>query len=71
MLSEAILHSVLKGGVVDSFGDHRIAMSAAIAATVCSEPVIIKNADAVEKSYPDFFKDYQKLGGIIDVITLE
>mgnify|MGYP002525202332 FL=1 len=67
----SILHSVLKGGVVDSFGDHRIAMSAAIAATVCSEPVIIKNADAVEKSYPDFFKDYQKLGGIIDVITLE
>lgn len=67
----SISHSVLKGGVVDSFGDHRIAMSAAIAATICSEPVIIKNADAVEKSYPDFFKDYQKLGGIINVITLE
>lgn len=64
-------HAVLKGGVTDSFGDHRIAMSAAIAATVCTEPVIIKNAEAVEKSYPDFFKDYQNLGGIIDVITME
>lgn len=67
----SILHSILKGGTVDSYGDHRIAMSAAIAATICTEPVIIKNANAVEKSYPDFFKDYQKLGGIINVFTLE
>lgn len=66
-----IKHSILKGGITDSFGDHRIAMSAAIAATICSEPVIIKNADSVEKSYPSFFKDYQKLGGIINVFTME
>ncbi|MDE6103546.1 MAG: 3-phosphoshikimate 1-carboxyvinyltransferase [Oscillospiraceae bacterium] len=66
-----IKHSKLKGGITDSFGDHRIAMSAAIAATICSEPVIIKNADSVEKSYPSFFKDYQKLGGIINVFTME
>lgn len=66
-----IKHSKLKGGITDSFGDHRIAMSAAIAATICSEPVIIKNADSVEKSYPSFFKDYQNLGGIINVFTVE
>lgn len=66
-----IKHSKLHGGTTDSFGDHRIAMSAAIAATICSEPVIIKNADSVEKSYPNFFKDYQKLGGIINVFTME
>ncbi len=42
----------LCGGSIDSCGDHRIAMCAAIAATICQEPVIIKNADSVEKSYP-------------------
>ncbi len=66
-----INHSVLTGGTVDSCGDHRIAMSTAIAATVCSQPVIIKNAESIEKSYPDFFKDYVNLGGKTDVITLE
>jgi len=66
-----ITNSVLTGGVVDSCGDHRIAMSAAIAATMCQKEVIIKNADSVEKSYPDFFEDYKKLGGFVDVITLE
>lgn len=66
-----ITNSVLTGGFVDSCGDHRIAMSAAIAATICQKEVIIKNADSVEKSYPDFFEDYKKLGGFVDVITLE
>lgn len=61
----------LCGGSIDSCGDHRIAMCAAIAATICQEPVIIKNADSVEKSYPDFFRDYQNLGGIANVITVE
>lgn len=66
-----IEHATLKGGVVDSAGDHRIAMSAAIAATICSEPVIIKNAESVEKSYPDFFEDYINLGGTVNGIILE
>lgn len=66
-----IENATLKGGIADSVGDHRIAMSAAIAATICSEPVIIKNAESVEKSYPDFFKDYINLGGTANVIILE
>ncbi|HYE09695.1 MAG TPA: 3-phosphoshikimate 1-carboxyvinyltransferase [Patescibacteria group bacterium] len=53
----------LAGGHVDSWGDHRIAMALAIAATKCSEPVIIHNSKAVNKSYPNFFEDYNKLGG--------
>ena len=61
----------LCGGTIDSCGDHRIAMCAAIAATICQEPVIIKNADSVEKSYPEFFRDYINLGGIANVITVE
>lgn len=62
---------IFHGGVVDSFGDHRIVMSAAIAATRCDGDIIIKGAEAVEKSYPDFFKDYTSLGGKVNVITLE
>ena len=48
---------------MDSFGDHRIAMMAAIASTVCENPVKIKNAEAVNKSYPGFFEDFASLGG--------
>ena len=53
----------LTGGIVNSHNDHRIAMAAAIAATVCSEPVTILGADAVNKSYPSFWNEYRKLGG--------
>lgn len=55
----------LKGGVVDSWNDHRIAMAMAIASIRCTEPVIIKNSTAVNKSYPDFWRDFEKVGGII------
>jgi len=53
----------LTGGIVNSHKDHRIAMAAGIAATVCSEPVTILGADAVNKSYPSFWNEYCKLGG--------
>lgn len=53
----------VQGGIVDSANDHRIAMSAAIAATVASGPVTILNAQCVTKSYPAFWEDYRKLGG--------
>ena len=58
-----IHRSALQGGIVDSHNDHRIAMAAAIAATVCSEPVTILGAEAVNKSYPKFWDEYKKLGG--------
>jgi len=51
----------LTGGVVSSWGDHRIAMSAAIAAVLCAQPVIIQGAEAVEKSYPTFFEERRRL----------
>lgn len=61
----------MTGGTVESYGDHRIAMAAAVAATGTSGGVVIKGAEAVEKSYPDFFKDYKNLGGVFDVISVE
>jgi len=55
----------LDGGTVDSVNDHRIAMSAAVAAIVCKNAVTIIDAESVNKSYPAFFEDYKKLGGIV------
>ena len=52
----------LSGGTVSSFNDHRIAMSAAVASVVCVGSVTIKDAEAVNKSYPDFWTDIKKLG---------
>lgn len=60
----------LNGGVVDSHNDHRIAMSAAVAAIRCSAPVTILGAECVAKSYPQFFEDYKRAGGIADVVNL-
>ena len=59
------------GGEVDSFNDHRIAMSMAISAIKCKKELKILNASCVEKSYPNFFEEYKKLGGEINVINLE
>ena len=53
----------LVGGSVDAVNDHRIAMSTAIAATVCTEPVTIFGAECVKKSYPQFWEEYSRLGG--------
>ncbi len=51
----------LTGGTVDACNDHRIAMSAAIAATVCAQPVTVLGAECVKKSYPGFWEEYRRL----------
>lgn len=51
----------LFGGVVDSFNDHRIVMSASVASSVTKDKVIINNSEAVQKSYPAFFNDLDSL----------
>ena len=53
----------LTGGTVDALNDHRIAMAAAIAATVCLQDVTILGAECVKKSYPRFWEEYARLGG--------
>lgn len=58
-----VLGTGLRGGTVDAKNDHRIAMSSAIAATVCSGKVTILGAQCVEKSYPQFWEVYKELGG--------
>lgn len=56
-----------KGGTVDGCNDHRIVMSAAIAALRADAPVTILGAEAVNKSYPTFFDDFVRLGGKIEI----
>lgn len=51
------------GGKVDAVNDHRIAMAAAIAATVSDAPVTILGAECVKKSYPTFWEEFRRLGG--------
>jgi 3-phosphoshikimate 1-carboxyvinyltransferase len=53
------------GGTVDSWNDHRIAMAMAVASLKCREPLIIKDAQSVKKSYPNFWEHFDKLGGNI------
>ncbi|MGL4949514.1 MAG: 3-phosphoshikimate 1-carboxyvinyltransferase [Anaeroplasmataceae bacterium] len=57
----------LKGSLdLYSHNDHRIVMMLAIASTVCDSKIKIHNAEAVNKSYPNFFEDFIKLGGVIE-----
>ena len=59
-----------RGGCrVSGYNDHRIVMSMAVAALSCEEPVVISEAEAVQKSYPDFFDEFRRLGGRADVIS--
>ena len=51
----------LSGGKVDSFNDHRIAMSAAVAACMCTADVTITNPECTQKSFPLFWESFDQL----------
>lgn len=51
----------LEGGCVDSFNDHRIAMSAAVASLVCRGEVKIDRFEAINKSFPSFLDNFESL----------
>lgn len=60
---------IVKGGALtygetDSFNDHRIAMAASVAASLCGGKIL--GAECARKSYPGFYDDYIQLGGIIN-----
>ena len=52
-----------KGAVIDGAKDHRIVMSAAVAATFADGESVIKGYEAINKSYPEFFDDFKRMGG--------
>lgn len=58
----------VQGGTVQGFNDHRMVMSAAVAASAAKNAVTIHGAEAIKKSYPHFFEDFKHLGGKADVL---
>ena len=66
-----IIHggNTLNGGKVTGYNDHRIVMSASIMSCLCKGNVEITDSNAVEKSYPDFFNDFNKMGGNVNVLN--
>jgi 3-phosphoshikimate 1-carboxyvinyltransferase len=59
----AIHGKTLRGGVGDGAGDHRIAMSLAIAGLASPEPVIVQHAEILNESFPDFVTHIHALAG--------
>ena len=57
----------LRGGDAEGFNDHRIVMSAAVCAAGCAGDITCTDAWSVNKSYPDFYKDYAKIAGNADI----
>lgn len=58
------------GGKVDGCNDHRIVMAMAAAALKAEGNIEVTDAYSINKSYPDFFEDYQKIGGLLDVVDI-
>lgn len=56
----------VKGAITHSRHDHRIAMACAVAALRANGPVKIEEAEAINKSYPDFYDHLRKLGAAVD-----
>jgi 3-phosphoshikimate 1-carboxyvinyltransferase len=58
----------VKGGSVHSHQDHRIAMATTVAGLRAENNTVIESAEAVNKSYPDFFWHLKKLGADVSLI---
>lgn len=56
----------VNGATVHSHHDHRIAMACAVAALKASGDVVIEEADAINKSYPDFYRHIEQLGAKVE-----
>jgi 3-phosphoshikimate 1-carboxyvinyltransferase len=55
----------IKAARVHSRHDHRIAMACAVAGLKAGGDVVIEEADAIDKSYPDFYEHLKKLGAVV------
>ena len=58
----------LTGGRANGYNDHRIVMALSIAALCANAQVTLTDAQSIQKSYPQFFDDYQMLGGVANVL---
>lgn len=58
----------LKGGTAEGRNDHRIVMALAAAALRCEGKLAVTDEHSIQKTYPGFFEDFRKLGGIANVV---
>lgn len=58
----------ISGGTVSSFHDHRMAMLATVLSLSSEKPIVITEAESINKSYPQFYKDIQSIGVQINVV---
>jgi len=58
----------IEGGAVDSFGDHRMALAFSLLGLVSAKGVLVKNAEVVSVSYPNYFEVLKGLGAKVEVI---
>lgn len=61
--------SIVGGGAVSGYNDHRMVMALSVLSAVSSGDIILRGAEAVNKSYPNFFEDFSSLGGSYNVIN--
>jgi 3-phosphoshikimate 1-carboxyvinyltransferase len=67
----SVLGGSFTGGTVESHGDHRVAMSLAIAGTIAASPVTVLDTDAVDTSFPGFVECLKAAGADISIRTTE
>lgn len=60
---------IVGGGAVSGYNDHRMVMALSVLSAVSSDDIILRGAEAVNKSYPNFFEDFSSLGGSYNVIN--
>jgi len=58
----------IRGGQVDSYGDHRIAMAFAVAGLAARRPVTVRGFERVSDSYPQFLDHLRRIGGLVEVV---
>ena len=54
------------GVIIEGCNDHRIVMSAAVASMICKGTITITDAEAISKSYPEFWNDFRTCGAEIN-----
>ncbi len=59
----------LKGAELLGYNDHRIVMAFSIAALFAGGETIITEANSINKTYPSFFEDYNRIGGQANVFN--
>ena len=64
-----IQKSQLKGGIVSSHGDHRIAMALSIAGLIAKKKVIVKGIEAIDVTYPSFVENLKALNVSCEIKT--